>query len=703
MNDTTVLDYAIAGGGVSGIYCGYRLLEAATASGGSSPSVAIFEGRGELGGRLCSVTPPLIPDARVELGGMRYIAKAQPLITDLVSHLQLATEPLAADQPQNIAYLRGTLLRQFELTDASKVPYQLGPDDRSPEALSNLTATAAMRVLRETIADLFGITITHWKQLTELSEAQWRRIAEEGTWKGTLLSELPLRYLMLEVISHEAWNLAQDASGYDSILHTWSGADGFSWNVGDYGPTVEYLHVKDGYERVPLEMADRFQKAGGDIHLNTRLQRFTRDDDGLLTLTLAVDGGTRTVRAKNLILAMPRRSLELIDPVGPVLDPSHQDVRDLVESVVPIPLFKLAICYERAWWEDLPPVDAGQGPVRIEKGKSVTDLPVRQCYYWKVDPSNGHAVILIYDDGVALDYWAGLRDRHGDPFPHDPDAFDGEFDLPNWGEYPAPRRMVEEVHRQLVELHGHPPDVPAPYTAAYRDWGEDPFGGGANFWPVGVRSYEVAEKMLQPRPPHPVYVCGDCYSHGQGWVEGALATAEGVLQRHLGLQAPSWSSGASGAGTDAGRTPALPIDHINVVTHDLEGTAAFFCDNFGFVAGEGRRMSGAWVDELTGYADAEVEFVPLAVGGRPAATKIALLHYLNPPTPPAPPSNSRLDEPGYRHIGFEVDDVDAYYERMKNDWRFFSAPVTAESLHAKTVYLLGPESIIVQLTQALGG
>jgi monoamine oxidase/catechol 2,3-dioxygenase-like lactoylglutathione lyase family enzyme len=692
MNEKEILDYAIVGGGVSGIYTGLRLLE----GNGPKPRVALFESSDALGGRLCSVTPPGIPDARVELGGMRFISKAQPLVTALVDHLGLATEPLAADQPQNIAHLRGRVLRQFELTDASKVPYDLDPDERGPEALSNLTATAAMRILRQTIHDLLGKTILHWGQLTELSDDEWRTIAEKGTWDGVPLFTLPLRYLMLQAISHEAWNLAQDASGYDSILHTWSGADGFGWNIGDYGPSVQYLHVKDGYERVPLEMARRFSQAGGVVELNSRLARFTRPDpESPIRLRIQGPDGRREVFANHLILAMPRRSIELIDQKGPVLARANRDVHELIGSVTPIPLFKVALCYTRAWWEDLPPVDAGNGPARIEAGKSVTDLPVRQCYYWKVNPANGHAVVLIYDDGVALDYWAGLRETGGETWPHDPTVLGHEFDAPDWAKYPAPRRMVDEVHRQLVAMHGNPPDVPMPYTAAYRDWGEDPYGGGACFWPVGVKSYEVADRILQPKPGCPVYICGDAYSHAQGWVEGALATAEAVLQKHLGMAPPGWlENGPSGLGQPG-------INHINVVTRDLQGTAAFFCDNFGFSAGKALTMKGHWVDELTGYEGAEATFVPLALNGDSGATMIALLKYLNPPTPAPPNSNPRLDEPGYRHIGFTVADVDALYAKLKDRYQFFSAPVVSEEMRVKTVYFRGPESIVVQLTQHL--
>jgi hypothetical protein len=37
----------------------------------------------------------------------------------------------------------------------------------------------------------------------------------------------------------------------------------------------------------------------------------------------------------------------------------------------------------------------------------------------------------------------------------------------------------------------------------------------------------------------PVYICGEAYSHQQGWVEGALATTESMLQKHLGLAPPA--------------------------------------------------------------------------------------------------------------------------------------------------------------------
>ena len=71
------------------------------------------------------------------------------------------------------------------------------------------------------------------------------------------------------------------------------------------------------------------------------------------------------------------------------------------------------------------------------------------------------------------------------------------------------------------------------------DWGEDPYGGGANFWRLYVDSARVAQEILQSKPPFPVFVCGEAYSHQQGWVEGALRTADDMLRTHFKLGLPA--------------------------------------------------------------------------------------------------------------------------------------------------------------------
>jgi hypothetical protein len=63
--------------------------------------------------------------------------------------------------------------------------------------------------------------------------------------------------------------------------------------------------------------------------------------------------------------------------------------------------------------------------------------------------------------------------------------------------------MVQEVARQLGTMHGlnYTPKV---LNAAFRDWGDDPFGGGWNSWNIGVKSWEVKRDIIKPLAAYPL-------------------------------------------------------------------------------------------------------------------------------------------------------------------------------------------------------
>src|SRR5205085_5469813 len=125
----------------------------------------------------------------------------------------------------------------------------------------------------------------------------------------------------------------------------------------------------------------------------------------------------------------------------------HQhDVHRLIRSVVPIPLFKLALCYRQRWWEK---------PGRTE-GQSITDMPIRQAYYWPVGDDTKAGAILVYDDGLDLDYWVGLR-SHPRKFQNQPHSEASGLGDEEWRRHEAPELMVREAHRQLLVMHGIEP------------------------------------------------------------------------------------------------------------------------------------------------------------------------------------------------------------------------------------------------------
>ncbi|MHB8272769.1 flavin monoamine oxidase family protein [Bradyrhizobium sp.] len=564
-SDTEILDVAVVGAGVSGVYSAWRL----ASSRGSGAGICVFETGTRIGGRLLSVTPPGIPNARVELGGMRFM-KGHTRVEGLLQHLDIAVHPFTVGDPQNICYVRGRRLRHQDLKTPALIPYMLLPDEQTALSLDkDFVAVAAERVLRSMRKkDDIDLAEVNWD--IDLAEVNWREVAQTKSYEGDLLRDLPLHYLLQRNVSDEALRFADDISGYNSILHTWNAADGFPWNLDDFGKDVKYFGIPSGYASLPTKIACLFEKAGGGIQTGHRLESFdvrTVNGSDFIEMQFAVSETTsfdvlkvngsdltemqfavgetskRTIRARNLILAMPRQSIELLAKSGAVL--ANQRVRELIGSVTPIPLFKLALCYPFPWWKTIDPVPVATDPGgpwrKICKGASITDLPVRQCYYWPTDEETGNAVVLIYDDGRDREYWTELRKRRQGE--DDYAAVAAEPGDPQWEAHPAPELMVREVHRQLLEMHGvqHRNDIPKPYAAAYRDWSGNPYGGGANFWHLHVDSEQVARDILQPKPHVRVFVCGEAYSHQQGWVEGALRTADEMLFRHFGLELPSWS------------------------------------------------------------------------------------------------------------------------------------------------------------------
>ncbi len=94
--------------------------------------------------------------------------------------------------------------------------------------------------------------------------------------------------------------------------------------------------------------------------------------------------------------------------------------------------------------------------------------------------------------------------------------------------------MIAHARRRLELVHDLE-YIPEPYAAGFQDWGQDPFGGAWNLWNIHVKAWEVRDRMLQPSGEWPVSIVGEAFSASQGWIEGALQTAERVLTEKLGV------------------------------------------------------------------------------------------------------------------------------------------------------------------------
>jgi catechol 2,3-dioxygenase-like lactoylglutathione lyase family enzyme len=144
---------------------------------------------------------------------------------------------------------------------------------------------------------------------------------------------------------------------------------------------------------------------------------------------------------------------------------------------------------------------------------------------------------------------------------------------------------------------------------------------------------------------------------------------------------------------------ATVLGHINIVVNDLEAARDFFVTHFEFVAGASTPLQGEWVDKLNHLPHVRAIYIPLTQAG--STTRIELLKFLEPSSGHAD-DLGRPNELGYRHIGFQVDDIDAMVAKLKAAGVPFLSPVQCvATMKLKTVYFLGPEGILMQMIQRL--
>lgn len=523
------LDVAVVGAGVSGVYSAWRLKTAAPDS-----AVAVFEHSDRVGGRLFSYTFPSMPNVHAELGGMRFIPDEHKMVAGLVAQLDLATHdfPMGAPPPvgglNNFMHLRGRLFRARDFDDPDKVPYAVNPVERgmNPDQLQAY-------VMESLFPNAATMSQQDWFEATAFG----RPLYETGFWN-----------LLYRVLSSEAFALMSDGGGYYTNVANSNAVS--SLPTDEFAPTIVYETLEQGYQQLPIALGERFAAAApGGLRRNLRLHAIERDGDGpyrLAFVRTATDAEGRTadvvpretveVAARRVVLAMPRRSLELVD-WAPLHAPGR--VREDLRSVIIQAAFKLFLAYPYPWWRSL----------GVVAGRSITDMPVRQTFYFGTegeqrggdDENLGSLMMASYNDLSSVSFWKALE--AGDNFvPAQPPVRGlaaADEDVVADAHWVPTQQMVEHAQEQIRTLHGVE-YVPDPIGARYHDWTRDPYGGGWHAWKAGYRYWEVMKRMRRPVDGEDVFVCGEAYSNNQGWVEGALQVAERMLEEHFGLDRPTW-------------------------------------------------------------------------------------------------------------------------------------------------------------------
>jgi len=523
-----VIDVAIIGGGPGGTYAGWRLktgyvdrdtrLSQFMSDNGGNLRVRLYEGSDRIGGRLESLIPPGAPHLRAEFGGMGYSSN-HIVVKQLVENvLKLPIVDFPAGTDQNINYLRGVFYRLADYhSNPSIVPYRVRPTEYGKD-FSEIILQAVQTVIP-------NVTTLEWYQ--------WQYLKQNMLFEGRHLYDLGFWNFLQRLMSNEAYQLSVDAGGHFPFIGNWNAAEALEWYMSDFKPNTTYKTISTGYDQIPLTLFNQYVAAGGEFRMSTKLTGIEKTYVPSLgqVFRLTFSQGD-PVLARAVILSMPRRSLEIISPNSDIL--RDATTQALISTVTPSPVMKIFLTYAYPWWTN----------VGVNSGRSVTDLPVRVVYYMGTenqhggDPNNTNSLLMAsYNDDRFITFWEGLR--KGVPYSGASNPFVEGNAQDFWKQQDATVAMVEELQRELLQMH-QLDYIPMPYSAAFKDWSDDPYGGAWNTWNVGVKAWEVMKQIIQPDPTSPLFICGSAYSQWQGWVEGALETAENVMWRGLGVSRPTW-------------------------------------------------------------------------------------------------------------------------------------------------------------------
>lgn len=503
--------------------------------------IHLYEQSDRIGGRLHSLRVRGMPDVRAELGGMRYHSTHQ-MVAGLVKQLGLVPKPFPTGDKNNLFYLRRHRLRSKDLLNAKSVPYRLAPHERA-KAPADLILHAIERIIGDA-RRFSGETETVWKR-------RWERLRREAQFENKRLYELGFWDVLANLLSSEGYQFVLDAGGYSPFRKNWNAAEAIYWFLADFlaeetEEALGYQTLEKGFDRLPQTLAENFKNfPNAHIFLRHKLVSFKQDPLNPRVIKLYFEDlehhHTVQVNAYHLILAMPQRALKLLDQRNNFFD-SEQLQRDL-DSVIAEPAMKLFLAYKTPWWHAL----------KIHSGSSITDLPIRQTYYFgaqseasPTEKDNSNSLLLaVYNYGDIRGVWGKFFEKSNSPaqglFEIDKTVEPGYPDRLERDHLPT-RALVQAVQAQLKEVHGLASDVPEPYTALVQDWGKDPYGGAWHLWKTGAKSFEIIPRIRHPYPHRNVYICGEAYSTEHAWVEGALISAENVLEKILGLKRPNWLS-----------------------------------------------------------------------------------------------------------------------------------------------------------------
>lgn len=563
----------IIGAGMAGLYTAWRILQE-----NPDEDVIILERSNRTGGRLDSDLIQFTGGQTVkeEEGGMRFTFDN---MDDLMSlFLMLGIDDEIVPFPMNSGgnnrlYFRGNAFTNSEAAEDNYVVW---------EDLYNLAAQEQGINPTTMINTVFNRILDANPQFTERPDSRtpefWQKFRLECQWNDVTLNEWSLWNLFTEMgYSKEAITLLYRLLGFNGTFLSQMNAGVAYQLLEDFPSEPDFKTLENGFSTLPNALVKAIGKKR--IFLKTNLEGISKEEGkkgytlNYSTVDKSGESITGSLLAKKVILAMPRLALEKLfiksDAFNKLPEGKSEKLWDTLQTTTNQALLKINLYYDKAWWGNS---ISGQPPV--EFGPNFSDLPLGSVYpfysidqetfaaleYEKFMEDHGKevpeylqgkldeidakkyaqpAALTIYCDYMNINFWKALQ-NNGPLFNSVmQEKYTGKKPQTLYAASEAVVREATKFFKQLFNTHY----VPEPVLTSARIWDgstrfnsppSEQFGYGVHQWGIGANDAQVMADLVEPLEN--IYTCGEAFSDYQGWVEGALRSADLVLKKAFHLE-----------------------------------------------------------------------------------------------------------------------------------------------------------------------
>jgi monoamine oxidase len=466
----TETDVLIVGGGFTGCWFADKLHR-------EHPELKfeIVEASNRLGGRLLSDGNDGDDSAvKDELGGMRMFPDHMEKIKALVERFNLTLVPLNLGDSTNLFQYKGDTVKKADC--AELMPKSGVWKNQTPGAMATFAKTSYQS--------------THF----------WTD-CEKKAYDCPELRNLSM---------HEFFKKYGNAS--EEEIACWFAYSGYNLYHRDvqssiwvddgelYGSSIDQQHfLKEGYNAV---VSNLYFESKATAQINTKVVSLEKDGDYIIAKTEATGarGVTQTIRAKKVILGMTANQITEIENLDCLLSARRSEA---IQGCKFIPLFKCFLEFHmdangQPWW-----VNEG-----FPYGKTTSDTDSRQVHYYDEDD------LLVYvSDGDSEE--TKYATRWGDAFASASTPAETKVVLERmWGQ-------VKKMHLGHIKPTTKLPD-PDWEKCVYKYW-----PAGSHKWKKGVDVNQAIDLITDGVSDNSnIFIAGDAFCDMQGWVEGAINTAD---------------------------------------------------------------------------------------------------------------------------------------------------------------------------------